>query len=73
MLSGGEELLCRMLHFDPSKRCSAKEALLSPVFRSLERCARSKDLLSRKGCKEMKYMHYFRPLESGGIASLPIV
>lgn len=36
-LSGGTEVFYRMIHYDPSRRCSAKEALLSPLFKQLER------------------------------------
>jgi hypothetical protein len=62
----GPELFSSMVSFDPSRRCTAKDALLSPVFGAFAERQPAK----LKG-NDLNYMHYYR--STGGASSLPML
>jgi hypothetical protein len=78
-MEGGIDLLYRMVHFDPSRRCSAKEALLSPIFRSFEKTdmydtdAAMRPMGKTKRMMEVNFMHYYRDDSDGGSLGLAMV
>eukprot|EP01035_Chromulina_nebulosa_P018394 gene18394-24095_t len=63
------KLLEKMLHFDPSRRCTMHEALSSNIFDNLLSNFSDND----KRDSEINYLYYYRSKEQGGLANLPIV
>ena len=68
---GGARLLERMVHLDPSRRCTMFDALTSPVFACLRESGDYRGgHLGNSSEQQVQFMHYYH---ADGTQSLPIL